>query len=328
MRPWASMMCSWRWSRPGSGSGQRVHDRLRRLAGAQPGHAVRRIHRVDQRLGGQRGDAALDMDARARRRQRTGRRRRRRARRSRVADEEREGHGAILPPGCELRQGRGAAIPASMLRPFRPACLLPHRPAGCGRAAASRPAVAARAPSPRPSGARDRARPAARDRPGRERAARPAHRLAPALALDGHRRGDRHLLPQQGRSDRRRPGAAGARGRLDRRRLHAGEPACIIRPRSARSSRRSTRRQHRLCRALPARLYAKLRDWAEAAAAYHSFTPTLGEPYGSLCSRSGPAPRCRPSPCRPATRSSASPAVPRCDCSAKPAAPAAACSVF
>ena len=47
---------------PGIRRQQRGGDGVGRFAGAQPRHAGRRIHRVDQRLGGQRRDAALDMD--------------------------------------------------------------------------------------------------------------------------------------------------------------------------------------------------------------------------------------------------------------------------
>ena len=44
---------------------QAVQHILSRLAGTQAGHGVDGVHRVDQRLGGQGGDTALDMDAQA-----------------------------------------------------------------------------------------------------------------------------------------------------------------------------------------------------------------------------------------------------------------------
>jgi hypothetical protein len=60
MRPVASRMWNWRWSAARIGGDQHGQDGFRCLAGAQPRHAVDRVHRVDQRLGCQGADTAFD----------------------------------------------------------------------------------------------------------------------------------------------------------------------------------------------------------------------------------------------------------------------------
>ena len=110
--------------------------------------------------------------------------------------------------------------------------------------------------------------PAGRDRPGGERPARSGLRRLAPLAVDGERRGPGQLLRHQGPGGCRSPRHAGARGAVDRRRLHAGQPDAPPRLPSPAWNRRSSRRPMPAMRRGSSRnCMARAGDWSEGGGA-------------------------------------------------------------